>query len=34
VAGSFECGRVTVLGPEKKNLGAIDEMSGSFSASR
>ena len=34
VAGSFECGRVAVMGPEKKILGAIDQMSGSFSASR
>ena len=34
VAGSFECGRVTVMGPEKKLLGVIDQMSGSFSASR
>ena len=34
VAGSFECGHVTVMGPEKKMLGAIDQMSGSFSASR
>ena len=34
VTGSFECGRVTVMGPEKKILGVIDEMSGSFSASR
>jgi hypothetical protein len=34
VAGSFDCGRVTVLGPEKKVLGAIDSMSGSFSANR
>jgi hypothetical protein len=34
VAGSFECGRVTVLGPEKKILGAIDSMTGSFGANR
>lgn len=34
VAGSFECGRITVLGPEKKVLGALDSMSGSFSATR
>ncbi len=34
VAGSFECGRVTVMGPEKKILGAVDQMSGSFNASR
>lgn len=34
VSGSFECGRITVLGPEKKVLGAIDSMSGAFSATR
>ena len=34
VAGSFDCGRVTVLGPEKKVLGAIDSMTGSFTATR
>jgi hypothetical protein len=34
VAGSFECGPVGVLGPEKKILGPIDSMTGSFSASR
>ena len=34
VAGSFECSQVTVLGPAKKVLGAIDSMSGSFNANR
>jgi hypothetical protein len=34
VDGSFACGRVAVLGPEKKILGAIDSMTGSFSAAR
>ena len=34
VSGSFGCGRITVLGPEKKVLGAIDSMTGSFSATR
>jgi len=34
VAGSFECGKVGVLGPEKKILGPIDSMAGSFSATR
>ena len=34
VAGSFECGRVPVTGPEKKVLGAVDSMSGSFTATR
>jgi hypothetical protein len=34
VDGSFECGQVGVLGPEKKILGPIDSMTGSFSASR
>ena len=34
VAGSFACGRIAVLGPEKKVLGAIDSMSGSFTATR
>lgn len=33
VSGSFECGRVTVMGPEKKILGAIDGMTGTFTAS-
>jgi hypothetical protein len=34
VAGSFECGAVTVTGPEKKIFGPIDSMTGSFTASR
>jgi hypothetical protein len=34
VAGSFECGAIAVLGPEKKNLGAIESMTGSFSAAK
>ena len=34
VAGSFECGKVVVLGPEKKILGPIDSMTGSFTATR
>jgi hypothetical protein len=34
VAGTFDCARVTVLGPEKKVLGAIESMTGSFTASR
>ena len=34
VAASFECGRIEVLGPEKKMLGPIDSMTGSFTASR
>src|SRR3954447_25753369 len=33
VSGSFECGRVTVMGPENKILGAIDGMTGTFTAS-
>ena len=34
VAGTFECGQVGVLGPEKKILGPIDSMTGSFTATR
>src|SRR4051812_47807801 len=34
VAGSFECGKVGVLGPEKKILGPIDSMTGTFTATR
>jgi hypothetical protein len=34
VTGSFECGKVVVLGPEKKILGPIDSMTGSFTATR
>jgi hypothetical protein len=34
VAGSFECGRIAVLGPEKKVLGSLDSMRGFFTASR
>ncbi|MEN3339786.1 MAG: hypothetical protein V7647_3462 [Acidobacteriota bacterium] len=34
VAGAFECGRVGVMGPEKKMLGPVDSMTGSFSATR
>ena len=34
VAGSFACGRIAVLGPEKKVLGSVDSMSGTFTASR
>jgi hypothetical protein len=34
VAGSFECGQVGVMGPEKKMLGPVDSMTGSLSASR
>lgn len=34
IAASFECGKIAVLGPEKKVLGTVDSMSGSFTASR
>ena len=34
MAGSFECGRIAVVGPEQTALGAIDSMSGSFAAAR
>jgi hypothetical protein len=34
VSGSFDCGRVAVLGPEKRILGAIDSMTGTFTATR
>ena len=34
VAGSFECGRIAVVGPEQKVLGTLDSMNGSFTAAR
>ena len=34
VTGSFECGRIAVVGPEQKALGSIESMRGSFAAAR